>query len=71
MLGGRIGRFKPLRVLLGAEVDALEQLGRQHDLRAGLRRLADEAFRLGDVLFHVVAVRRLDRSHGERSVLHD
>jgi len=56
MLIGGIGRRKPLRVLLGAKIDALEQLGRQDDLRARLSGLADEALGSGDVILEVVAV---------------
>ena len=52
-LAGLAG-LEPFRVLPRREVDALEQLRRQHDLRAALGRLAHEAFDLGDVGRHVV-----------------
>ena len=70
VLAHRVRRREPLRVLLGAEIDALEQLRGQHHLRAALGRLAHEGFRLGNVLAQVVAVRGLDGSDGERAVGH-
>ena len=70
MLVGRVGGLEPFRVLLGAEIDALEQLGRQHDLRAGLRRLTHQRLGAGDVVLHVMAVPRLECGHGNGSVLH-
>src|SRR5690606_41727380 len=42
-------RLEPLRVLPRAEVDALEQLAGQHDLRAALGGLPHERFGLLDV----------------------
>jgi hypothetical protein len=56
MLVRRQRRGEPLGVLPGRKVNALEQLRRQHDLRAAFGRLAHEAFRLGDVLAQIVAV---------------
>ena len=61
---------EPLRILARREVDALEQLRRQHHLRAALGRFAHEGFRPGDVVGQVVAVRGLDRGDGERAVGH-
>ncbi len=55
-----------LVLLLAAEVRPLEELGRQDDLRALLRRLAHQADDLVDVLVHVArAERALERRDGD------
>ena len=64
VLTQRIGGGEPFRVLMRGEIDALEQLGWQDDLRALTRGLAHQAFDLGDVLLHVMAERGLDRGDG-------
>ena len=65
-----MSRLEPLRVLSRAEIDALEQLRRQNDLRALLGGFANEGFRLGDVGLQVVAVRRLDSCDRDRALRH-
>ena len=70
MLARRLGHLEPFRVLPRREVDALEQLRRQHDLGAALGSLADEAFDLGDVGRHVRTERRLDGGDGDRAARH-
>ncbi len=57
--------LEPFRVLPRREIDALEQLRRQHHLRATLGRLADEAFDLGDVGRHVRTEGRLNGGDGD------
>ena len=70
VLAHGISGREPFRVLPRREIDALEQLGRQDDLRASPRRLAHEGLGLGDVGRHVVAVGRLDGRDGDRALRH-
>ncbi len=61
---------EPFRVLARREVNALEQLRRQHDLRTLLRRVAGQTLDLGDIRRHVVAERRLQRGNTDHALRH-
>ena len=65
-----LASLEPFRILLGREIDALEQFGREYDLRAALARLAHEAFDLGDVGRHVRTEGRLDGGDGDGALGH-
>jgi hypothetical protein len=69
VLAGRIGGGEPFRVLPRGEIDALEELGRENDLRAALGRLAHQTLGLGDVGLHVGAEAGLDGGDGEHARL--